>query len=61
MVRITITLQDEEGEALRALAEAEKRDPRRQAAMVLRREFERLGLIKAGALSATQQIGGKQP
>lgn len=46
MTRITITLSSEEKESLLILAEKEYRDPRGQAALIIRRELERLGMIE---------------
>jgi len=40
-----VTLGSEEAEALRALAEEERRDPRAQAALLIRRGLERVGLL----------------
>lgn len=45
MARVTIILQQDEREALRVLAEQERRDPRQQAALCIRRELERRGLL----------------
>lgn len=45
MRRITITLQPDERAALIVLAKREKRDPREQAAVILRHEIERCGLL----------------
>ncbi len=47
MTRITITLEPEEGTALQAVARREKRDPRKQAAVLIRLELERRGLLQA--------------
>jgi len=46
MARITITLYSDEQEALLALARRERRDPREQAALCIRRELERRGLLR---------------
>lgn len=46
MTRITLTLNDFEKVALLALAEREYRDPRLQAALIIRKELEKQGLIK---------------
>ncbi len=43
--RITITLDDAEEKALIALAQRERRQPRDQAAMMIRHELERRGLL----------------
>ena len=45
--RITVTLAADEREALRALAFQERRDTRQQAALLIRRELERRGLLAA--------------
>lgn len=44
---IAITLQDDEKSALRKLAECEKRDPRAQAALLIRLQLEKLGLLQS--------------
>ena len=49
MTRITISLRDQEKTALRALAEKEFRDPRAQAALIIRQELERRGFLHADA------------
>lgn len=45
MSRITITLQDDETEALHKLAQQEQRTPRDQAALVICQELERYGFL----------------
>lgn len=45
MKRITLTIRDVEKTALRILAESEYRDLNSQAALIIRRELERLGLL----------------
>jgi len=45
MNRITVNLQQDEREALVVLAEQERRDLRQQAAVILRQELERRGLL----------------
>ena len=45
MKRTTVMLRTEEHEALLTLAERERRDPRSQAAVLIRRELERCGLL----------------
>lgn len=45
-MRVMITLLDDESKALRRLAELEHREPRAQASLLIRRELERLGLVK---------------
>lgn len=46
MERMTIMLQQDERKALIALALDERRDPRQQAALIIRRELENLGLLR---------------
>lgn len=45
MARINVTLSNQEIEALIVLAGMEIRHPRAQAALIIRKELERLGLI----------------
>lgn len=47
MTRITITVSEEEKNALCALAVNEFRDPRAQAAVIVRKELERQGFLPA--------------
>jgi hypothetical protein len=47
MSRITVTLQADEHEALRELSERERRNPRDQAALLIRENLQRLGLLAA--------------
>ena len=47
MARVTITLQNSEREALVLLAQGERRDPRAQAALLIHRELEHIGLLPA--------------
>ena len=47
MARIFITLKPQERDALRMLAEREFRDPRAQAALIVRHELEKSGLLPA--------------
>jgi len=44
--RITVTLEDDERKALQDLAEAERRHPSDQAAILIRRELERERLLE---------------
>lgn len=48
MIRISIDLQEDERDALVAVAANERRHPRQQAAMLIRRELERRGLLPTG-------------
>ncbi len=45
MTWIAVTLQDEEKTALRELARREKREAKQQAALLIRQQLERLGLL----------------
>ena len=45
MTQITISLKDQEKMALRVLADKEFRDPRQQAALIIRKELQRRGLL----------------
>ncbi len=45
MARITVTLSDSERHALQVLSERELRNPRDQAALIIRAELERRGLL----------------
>lgn len=47
MKRIYIPLQADEKNALYELSKRERRDPRAQAAILIRRELERLGLVQS--------------
>jgi hypothetical protein len=47
MSRITISLQADEYGALRELSERERRNPRDQAALLVRESLQRLGLLSA--------------
>ena len=61
MTRITINLLDQEKTALRALAENDFREPRAQAALIIRRELIRLGLLAVSSDSSKGQkvkLGG---
>jgi hypothetical protein len=45
MTRITVTLKSSERDALHILAQQEYRDIRAQAALIIRQELERRGLL----------------
>jgi len=47
MVRFQISLDSDEADILALLAMSDLRDPRDQVRYILRREFERLGLLKS--------------
>jgi hypothetical protein len=55
MTRIIINLRDEEKTALLSLAKMEFRDPRDQAAFIIRKELERQGLVEfANPITVTE-------
>lgn len=56
MARITVTLREDERQALVAMAASELRDPRDQARAILREEMQRRGLLK-GEIKSSQQVG----
>ena len=45
MARVTVTLDSDEKVALLALAQDQRRDPRAQAALLIRQGLERSGLL----------------
>lgn len=55
MARIMVLLNANERDALRQLAERELRDPRAQAALLIRRGLESAGLILPEELAAPRQ------
>lgn len=57
MARITVTLRPDEREALQRLAEQEWRDPRAQAALLIRQGLERLELLEP--LSQIHVLGAR--
>lgn len=59
---VRVLLQDNEHNALTILAHRERRDPRAQAALMIRRELEHQGLLPAQAhfQSAEQQRNKEQ-
>ena len=46
MAKVIIYLPDNESEALKDLAQREYRAPKAQAALIIRKELERLGMIQ---------------
>lgn len=52
MPMLKVLLQPNEREALLTLANRELRDPRQQAALIIRRELERRGLLHADGYAA---------
>ena len=59
MTRITITLSDEEKTALRSLSEKEFRDPRMQAAFIIRESLVQHGLLATTPSKSTHSVSGK--
>ena len=53
MAKVIIYLRDNESAALNDLAQREYRAPKAQAALIIRQELERLGMIEA--LPASEQ------
>jgi hypothetical protein len=49
MARMMIPLEIDEKQAIISLADKEKRDPRQQAALLIRRQLEKMGLLPAAA------------
>lgn len=47
MARLTLSITEEERLAIFALARRERREPRDQVALIVRRELERIGLLPA--------------
>jgi hypothetical protein len=58
MARITVSLPSDVSDALWMLAERECRHPRDQAALLIRLELERRGLLPADAPAAQPQPEG---
>jgi len=56
MSHITITLYADERSALVRLAEIERRDPRAQAALIIRNELRRSGLLPASEPTSVAAI-----
>ncbi len=53
--RLTVTLLREERSALAQLAERERREPRAQAAVLIRQALEKLGLLQPATPGNNQQ------
>ncbi len=60
MRRITITLSDNERQALQVLAEEELRDPRDQAALLIRAELDHRGLLTIVANTMEQVLEARK-
>jgi len=59
MARVMVTLYQDEREALITLAQQERRDPRQQAALCIRHELERRGLLPADAEREAGVVAGE--
>lgn len=55
MARLMIHLEDDERAAIWRMAEHERREPRQQAALIVRRELERLGYLEATTTTTEAQ------
>jgi hypothetical protein len=55
MARVVVTLEADEKNALYVLAERRFRDPRAQAALIIRSELERQGLLPSHRIAVCQQ------
>jgi hypothetical protein len=60
MAKVIIYLRDNEATALNDLAQREYRAPKAQAALIIRQELERLGMIEASPASV-QATPGQKP
>jgi len=58
MSRLTVQLQIDEQMALAELARQERRDARNQAAVIIRRELERRGLLSNEQVEPLAATGG---
>jgi|GEM_PF-741349 len=55
MARVVIYLRDHEVSALQRLAQQEYRAPKAQAALIIRKELERLGMVSAESIGRGEQ------
>jgi len=55
MARVVIYLRDHEVSALQRLAQLEYRAPKAQAALIIRKELERLGMVSADSIDENDQ------
>jgi len=55
MARVVIYLRDHEVSALQRLAQQEYRAPKAQAALIIRKELERLGMVSAESIGRSEQ------
>jgi len=58
MAKVIIYLRDHESAALNDLAQREYRAPKAQAALIIRKELERLGLIPGESETAQPVLSG---
>ena len=61
LTKVYVPLNDIERKALIQLGIAEKRDPRQQAALLIRRELERLGLLQPTPTPQQESTREHQP
>lgn len=61
MAQVVVNLKASERDALRKLARVEFRDPRAQAALIIRAELERLGLLTREPLTTDAAPLGGEP
>lgn len=61
MAKIIIYLGEQERDALQQLAQHEMRVPRAQAALIIRRELTRLGMLPEQAIAQEVDIPEGQP
>ncbi len=61
MPKVIIYLREQELSALHHLAQREYRVPKAQAALIIRTELEKLGLIQGKQTAATQQTESWTP
>ena len=59
MAKVIIYLRDNESVALNALAQREYRAPKAQAALIIRKELERLGMIPTEQGQAMPAVASK--
>jgi hypothetical protein len=59
MARVTVTLKISERDALVTLAEQERRDPRAQAALLIRQALVRRGLLRVATKDTVADVAQK--
>ena len=60
MYRLILNMTEKERQALHILAERELRDPRLQAALIIRQELHMLGLLEIPTQTASNEKGAEQ-